>query len=246
VKLTSKHYARLDRAISPPDRRLLSSSSWDALRLETQGTPYAIPEDRSTWIQQCDSERSLKQRAEALVDLFHRLGVSRILSVGCGRACLEFHVKRTDDGLYLACTDYAPRSVAALERNFLECDFVDNFDMRADAWPSDFDLFLLHRVESQLDDGELNVAFKRMHHSCVRYVLLMPDMIVSPRDWIRERVKGLLHFAGDKRFVFDGYVRSFDSLASCWSETHELAEELPLRPLKGLLLERRQQLVEKS
>lgn len=234
-----KHYAQLDHQMAGNGRSLLRAQSWDALRVEgPHDEQYSIPPDRSAWIERCAQDQAIVERAAAIVDLIRILDVRRVFSAGVGRACLEYHIKRIDPHVHMACSDYAPRSVEAVRHNFVECDSVCQFDIRTDYWPKDVDLYLLHRIDTELDDAEWHAAFEAIRRGGARYVLFVPAHTLSVAIWLRETAKRLLYLARDPRFTFAGYLRTVDSINALWSETHSVKQHLPLAGLRGFLLER--------
>ena len=54
MKLTIKHYYYFNKKANDVGNNLLQSSSWDILRLDSENTPFSIPEDRNEWIKKSD------------------------------------------------------------------------------------------------------------------------------------------------------------------------------------------------
>lgn len=237
MRWTTKHYARLADAPSLPRRTLLEAESWDAIRIDGEDKEYAIPSQTQRWIQQCE-DGPFEQRSAELVQLFRNLQAKRIFSAGVGRGCLERRLLQLDPSLSILCSDYAPRTVEALRHRFGDEAVVLQFDMRSQEWPSDVDIYLLHRVDTELDDAQWRATFSRMRRSGVLLALLVSVGTLSLPMWLREQAKRALYLAGDRRFVFAGYFRTRSRLESLWSRTHTLKHEVTLSGgLPAFLLE---------
>ncbi|HLA82645.1 MAG TPA: hypothetical protein VJP78_13655 [Thermoleophilia bacterium] len=239
MRITARHHIDLGdegaRALGPT---LLSAKAWDALRLDGPGgDPFTIPQDRVIWIERCLEDATVVRRAEEVASLARSLGVRRLFSLGVGCAWLEYNLKRVDPSLHLTCTDFAPGGIERLRSVFVECDETLRFDMLEDDFPQGPDMYLLHRIDTELDDRQWREVFSRMGRTGVRHLLFIPSGILGPRTWARERARAFVSWIRMRRLVFAGYLRTEARFRALWDGLYCVVWAGSLGGLRGFLLQ---------
>ena len=153
MKLTLRHYYHFQGNSTLQGGSLLSPAAWDSLRSvpdSEQSSAFFMPTDRDRWLQLAQETPGLSDQAKEIAALISREGFTSVVSVGVGRALLEYHLKRQLPKLPLICTEFSPQVVERLQHVFLECERVDCHDFTRDEWPrpTGRPLYLLNRVDT--------------------------------------------------------------------------------------------------
>lgn len=211
VRLTVRHSFDFgaDRELVGDD--LVRPESWDAVRLQTNG-PFALSADRAEWEAQAEAAPQLTARAEAIVRWVRSVGARRVVSYGVGTAMLEYHLRRIDQDLQLTITDYAPETVQRLKSLFAELE-VRHHDLRSDG-PLDTDVHLLHRVDSELSDGEWLGLLGRFRGE---RLLVVATEVADVQRVLLE----LLLRARRRGATRAGWLRTRDAFEALWRPTHD-------------------------
>jgi hypothetical protein len=138
---------------------------------------------------------------------------------------LEWNLRRVAPHLKLACTDFAPATVARLAGHFDGVTVVEH-DLLADA-PRDADLHLLHRVDTELSDEEWPAVIARFREP----LLLVATEIVGPRAVVRELWTRIRRPRSEQA----GWIRTDKAFRALWAASHN-DSRLELAGLTGYLL----------
>jgi hypothetical protein len=237
---TIKYYYHLDKNSKISGEWLISKKNWDYLRVDDQETPFSIPKNRHDWIEKSLKDEDIKARAEKIVNLLKKEGLSRVVSVGVGCAFLEYNIKRLFPEVYLSCSDFSPNSIERLKQVFIECDSVEYFDLLSNSWHASEDtLYLLHRVDQEFNDKQWEKIFSDMAGSSIKYVLFLPCQMLTMKIFLKEQIKFLIYRILNKKIYFAGYVRTKNTLNGLWEKQYTAIKELDFGKLHGFLLERK-------
>lgn len=243
MKYTLRHYYDFKGSRSLGGGSLQSAQAWDELRSD-QGLEHAadfyMPESREEWAQLARQAAGINAQAHALAGFITRENFSSLVSCGVGRAFLEFHVKQVLPGLKLTCTEYSPQVVARLRRVFPECDRIECHDFTRAGWPppGDRTLYLLNRVDTELDDRQWPTVFANLAAENVRHVLVVATAFLTPRVLASELKRHVLSRLCRRPLTFAGYVRTRDAFTELWRPRYRIASEVPVGDLTGFLLAR--------
>ena len=176
--------------------------------------------------------------ARQIAEVIRAKGFSAIVSVGAGRACVEYHLKNQLPSIHLTCTELSPRVVQALRDTFSECDHVGVFDFTSAQWPSvaDGTVYLLNRVDTELDDEQWKRVFGNMAQSGVRHVLVIATGFVTGKTFMGEVVRRCRAMVVGRRLTFAGYVRTKEAFRKLWVPHYVVEEERPFGNVTGFLL----------
>jgi hypothetical protein len=239
MKKTIKHYYPFGNIPKRFGDTLLSPQAWDAVRANSAQKPFYLPATRHEWLEKCDQQTDVILRSHDAIKILAGLGVNRIFSVGVGCGWLEYHMKLlSKDHLSIVCADYAPDTVARLKIVSMEFDDIVEFDMSINEWPNGYDLFLLHRVDMEIDNRMWMKAFERMSKSDAKYVLFIPCGLLTLRTLASELALRARALALGQRAVFCGYWRTREMFGALWRPHYYERRAAVIGDLPGFVLER--------
>lgn len=236
---TVKHYAYFGANPNMVGQSLLSTQSWDAIRVDDNDTPYSIPKDRSAWIRKCNESAEIVKRANIIVDFLKKRKVEKVVSVGVGCASLEYHIKSLYPLSNLVCTDYTSRSIDRLKSVFTECDLIQTFDMLNDEWNIYGDgLYLLNRVDTEFDNNQWKHIFLKMYQANIKDIMLIATGFLTLKTFLNEYGHFLINKIRGRKISFCGYIRTKDVFRNMWRDYYK-ETEFKLGNLTGFILERK-------
>lgn len=241
MKITIKHYYDFQQIVAFPSDSLLSSAAWDALRsngANDGSESFFLPETRQAWLNLCHRFTEPMLQAKDIATLVASEGYTSLASIGVGRACLEYHLKRFCPTLNMLCTDYSLKTVDRLRTVFYECESIECFDLTAINWPrpGSRTLYLLGRVDTELSDSHWSLVFANMAEQDVQDVLVVATSFLTPRVFLSELKRRLACWAAGRRPIFAGYTRTRSRFKDLWSRHYRIRRELPVGNLSGFLL----------
>jgi len=235
MKLTIKHHHDFGTNAALAGESLIAPGAWDRLRVSIADDAFRVPQDRKGWIAVCQNAQ-VEAMASDLSRVIEAAGLPPVVSVGVGKAALEYYLKRKLPSLNLTCAEHSPEVVQRLRSVFTECDAVESFDMRSAHWPYAGSLCLLSRVETELTDAEWRTAFTNMRQSGIRQVLMVSSGFVTPLSAARELAHRVIARVKGRRATFAGYLRSEAAFRALWGGEWAIAEEHQVGGLKAYLL----------
>jgi hypothetical protein len=243
MKSTIRHYYDFKKDSELVGGNLLSAESWDRLRIEASSpsnSAFALPKDRTNWVRLCFQFPEVIASANDIGVIIRSKQFSTVVSVGVGRACVEYHLKVQLPWIQLLCTELSPRVIERLRELFIECDQVDFFDITSQYWPyfADNCLYLLYRVDTELDDRQWKTTFTNMARSGIDYVLLVPSAFLTLKTFSQELIRRWRSLLWGRRLTFSGYIRTKEVFRTFWTPYYVVEQERPIGSLTGFLLRR--------
>ncbi len=243
MKWTLRHYYAFPPGTAPKGGSLLSPSAWDQVRTAAPSETnkdFSFPQSRADWVKLAEASEDARASAATVASLVKRGGYTSILSVGVGRALLEYHLKRSLPQVPLTCTEYAPASVTRLREFFAECDSVEFLDLLAPWQAKDAKcLILLNRVDTELSDEQWSIAFGRMAEAGVSEIIVVATGFLTPRTFGSEMATRLRCRLRGQTPTFAGYLRTRARFRELWQANYVIAEEMAIGPRGGFWLRRR-------
>lgn len=159
-----RHYYFFDREKAMDT---LSAENWDKLRLDEKPGPFSIERNIDDYERNCTISVGYHEAAEAIVRLWdeYKLG-KRLVSFGCGKGIVEWHIKKLMPELYIKCTDYATESLELLKKVFVECDEFKKFDMLSTDDYKELrqdEALLMYRVSTEFSFEQWKEVFERLY-----------------------------------------------------------------------------------
>jgi hypothetical protein len=221
IPLTVPHHYDFGPDRSRVGDNLVNARSWDAIR--QTDTPFGLPESRAEW-KRAAQGGDLPERAKVIGAVARRLGAQSLCSFGVGTALLEANLADELSEARLICTDFAPDTVRRLGELFPEAD-VRLHDLRTT--PPEADLYLLHRVDTELSNREWRGVFSRL----CRPVLVVVTQLLDFHSLAAE----LRHTLSRRQLTRAGWSRTEAAFRRLWRSSH-IDEPLQVGTLQGWLL----------
>lgn len=229
---TIEHYYKFPSHNNLGDK-LTIKEGWDKVRCDDNCTPFSIPNNVIDYNKMAITE--YKDESKDIADLVDHKGHTTILSVGCGRGFLEYNIKTSSPELKVIATDFNEQSIERLKNVLFICDDVEVFDLLEDRFYY-FEglIYLLFRVDTELDnDTWLNIFYK-MHEAGVKYILVVATEFVSINSLIKETVKKLLKNV--LHYSFSGYIRTKESFENLWADYYIIDKPVKIGNFCGYYL----------
>jgi hypothetical protein len=208
IRLTVPHSYDFGDDRASIGRNLVTPEGWDAARA-TVG-PFGLPATRREWERLAEAGHALS-RADDIATIARDLGTATLCSHGVGTAALELALHRRLPDVRLICTDFAPRAVNRLSDLFPEAEIVLH-DLRVDN-PTEADLHLMHRIDSELSTAE----WKRVLPRYATPILLVPTTVLTYANAARE----LVFHVRRRRATRAGWSRNEAALRALWRSSHD-------------------------
>ena len=200
-----KHYANLGVGDT-----LLNEDAWDSLRSNKNQPSFYLPDNKQEYVSICDNETHLDSIANVIADLFEQKKIKSVFSPGCGRAVLEYKLKKMKPYIHFVCADNSRITVDRLKTVFPGSNAMD-FDMSGGYWPTDHDLVILNRIDADLSDTELEDVFKGIFVSNVKYIIVLLCEDVNFKLACIQYLVRVASFFRQTPLTYTGVLRSADN-----------------------------------
>jgi len=204
-----------------PIKSLTTPADWDSLRND-QTDAYFLPFSFDEYVKKVDVTNPTKI-AEIIINKAKEKGLSKIFSIGSGVAQLEYQLKKFSN-LHITVSDYN-NSVLRL-KEFKLFDEALMFDALKDPFPADRSyLVLFPRIDTEFEDDQLRVLFKKCHEAGVMEICFIPAQLLSLRIILAETKMFLMSLLSQKKRVFCGYSRSKGKFINLFKDHYRVEEE---------------------
>lgn len=162
-----KHYYNFGKDINRKIGSELSQSGWELLRTKEQNKDFSFVEkNRDEYVQMCSQKNNYRDVARLLIQIIKQNNMpENIVSLGCGKGILEWHLKNSAPHFHITCTDYT--NLEYLKGLFPECDDMYELDMRNEESyriiAAHDSLILCYRVSAEFDSTTWRDIFHKMH-----------------------------------------------------------------------------------
>lgn len=126
-----KHFYSFNIDINKNKNEKLNDIDWDNLR-ESTDTDFGIETSKESYISNCKAKREYERYAKRICQLYKNDKL-HIISLGCGKGILEWHIKNLCPEIYITATDYGKGTVNRL-RDVLEVDIIRRLDIFNDSF----------------------------------------------------------------------------------------------------------------
>jgi hypothetical protein len=241
MKWTIKHYYPFPPSTVLPTDSLLSPHAWEQLRTDDGGAganpDFHLPSERGEWLRLCEESEFSAACARGIAALVRREKFSSVVSVGAGRALIEYHLKALLPSVALTCTEYSPGVVERLRHVFTECDRIELLDVTAPWAPvAPGQLVLFNRLDTELDDDQWRRVFSNLASAAVPTVLVVATGFLTPKTLLLEVAQRAISIVRRRPLTFAGYTRTRARFRDLWASHYRVAHEVPVGSLTGFLL----------
>ena len=189
---------------------------WEQLRNDPSESSYFLPEIKSTYIELCNQNFD-KNLICTINKILKVNNINEVFSLGSGRAILEFHLSKSKN---ITVSD-SSSSILKLKKFeiFDNVYHLNLFDALEKIKPKQ--LVLLGRIDTELDDQELKLLFKKLYNKRNK-VIFIPAQKLTLKSFIIEyyiRLKALVFF---KKLVFCGYSRTQRRFKKLWGKDFKI------------------------
>lgn len=196
----------------------LDESAWEQLRNSTEKDekPYAIEENIEEFEKNCERIPVYKEAAKLICGILEQENIKSVVSMGCGKGILEWHIKKISPEINVECTDFVESAMKKLKDVFVSCDKFSTFDMKN----GDYSVFspdkvlLFFRVSTELSYEEWCQAFKNMKNAGIKNIIFVPESIATPELRDKYEKMHIVNQAKGKKETFCGWIYSKDVLSS--------------------------------
>lgn len=190
----------------------LSAENWDELRLDEKPGPFSIERNIDDYEKNCTLSVEYYEAAEAIVRLWdeYKLG-KRLVSLGCGKGIVEWHIKKLMPELYIKCTDYATESLELLKKVFVECDEFKKFDMLSTDDYKELrqdEALLMYRVSTEFSFEQWKEVFEKLYEGGVQNIIFVPTEVLNFSIAINEKKNHLANWVKHRKNTFCGWMYS--------------------------------------
>lgn len=191
----------------------LNASNWDILRTNKEASPFAIEREISDYERNCNSCLEYKEAAKIICKLLNDYQLKkRIVSLGCGKGIIEWHIKQLIPEVYMKCTDYTRESMKLLEKVFTSCNEFGIFDMlNKDNYKhlEQNDILLMYRVSTEFSIDQWKAIFDYLYQEGgTEYVIFVPTEILTLRIAINEKKVQFYNWLKHRKNTFSGWMYS--------------------------------------
>ncbi|WP_288883162.1 hypothetical protein [Pedobacter panaciterrae] len=192
--------------------------NWNGLRNEELESPYFLPNTREKYLSKVQAEHP-SDYVFKMIEQMKKLGYKRILSLGCGIAQAEYHIKEGSN-LEVIVSDNT-ESIKRLE-SYGIFDQALSLDILNDDYPADEKtLVLMHRIDTEFNDENLKHIFKTCEKHGIRHIFFVPTNPSVFKILLNEFKTLIISLIKRKKRTFCGYSRSKSSLTKLWSGSYK-------------------------
>lgn len=218
-----KHYYYFDRKQA---MKTLNAENWDVLRVDEKPGPFSIERTIDDYEKNCIRCVEYKKAAEIIARMWteYRLG-ERLVSLGCGKGILEWHIKKLMPELYIKCTDYAKESLKLLEKVFAECNEFEAFDMlKADDYAGlkQDETLLMYRVSTEFTLEQWKEVFEKLYGGGIQNIIFVPAEILTFPIAVNEKKNQLANWVKHRKNTFCGWMYSIKEFKKMFELKYEV------------------------
>lgn len=234
-----KHYYNFGKDTNRKIGNALTQSAWELLRIKEKNKDFSFVENnKDEYAKMCMEKDNYRNAAKLLLHVIKDNNMPKnIVSLGCGKGVLEWHLKNLDPQLHITCTDYT--NIERLRELFPDCDDMYELDMRNEEGykiiADNDSLVLCYRVSAEFSSKIWKEIFGKMHRGGVKCILFVPAEICTLNIAWREYKNHLLNV---KSSVFCGYMYSKRAYKKMWKSYYSVKFEIPMDGTTIFCLER--------
>ena len=210
----------------------LNAENWDLLRNDDKETPFSIEKSVESYEQNCQSHSSnmYKQAAEIISAEIntHNLKDKKIISLGVGKAILEWHLKRINPSMRIECTDYTPQAIESLKKVFVNMDSAYTFDVINGDYTQFTQgggvILLMCRISTEFSKRDWRKIFQKIYDAGIENLFYLPADFITFKDAIRSNLRRIIRQLQGIKYTFCGYHYSESEYYDmfCGNSKHKL------------------------
>lgn len=197
-----------------------SKIDWDFLRKSKKDPEYYMPQTEGEYKSIID-EKNYENIIEATSNYVNKNKLDTIISLGSGRAALEYKLK-LKTGITTIISDITKSIFTLKKLNFFDevllIDITKNLDINI----SEKSIVILPRIDTELSDSQINQLFKTLNKKGVQHILFIPAQLISLKSFLIQLYILLKALIQKKSLVDCGYSRSRSRFKKLWKEFYDI------------------------
>jgi len=189
---------------------------WEKLRDNPKEIHYYIPKNKNEYISFVEAQGQYKKKTlQDLRKVINQYRITKILSLGCGRAHLEYNLSKIVD-IKIDVSDLTESIIKIKSFNIFNNAYLLDFSKKFNLEKNEYQLVLLSRIDTELSDNQLEDLFESLYHSNIKYIYFIPAELLNFKTLLVEIKLFIKSLLFRKKRVFCGYARTEKSLISKW------------------------------
>lgn len=207
--LIQKHYYVFEDNIQNKfDGEQLNKNNWDLLRMDDNPSPFSIENSIDDYEKNCNKYEKYKEIASIILSNIEK--DDSIISLGSGKAILEYHIKKQDPSIHIECTDYTVDSIERLKKVFVSLDSSYTFDILSGDYSklNNDSIILLNRISTEFTREQWYGIFSNLYANDFKKIIFIPTGLDTALTMLHEK---FLHFRNKiigKKDIFCGWLYS--------------------------------------
>lgn len=205
-----KHFYSFSITMNKNKNEKLNAQDWDNLR-ESEDADFGIETSREKYIDNCKAKKEYELYAKKICELF-RNDKLHIISLGCGKGILEYHIKNLYPNISLTATDYGEVTINRL-KEVLQIDNIRIFDIFNDDFNelviTDKDnVFLFCRISTEFSKRQWIEILRKMSKQGADKIIFIPTEELTFRIAFWEKYWFFQNILHGRKNVFSGWMYS--------------------------------------
>lgn len=222
--MKTKHYYLFENKVQTRMRnsKNLDKNNWDILRMDENESPFSIEKNIKSYEENCKRSLDYNKVAKLITSTIKKYNLDdrKIISLGVGKAVLEWHIKNLSPNTIIECSDYTNKSMSQLKRVFPSINKIFVFDiLHGDYSLLDSEaVYIMHRISTEFSFDNWCKIFSKMYNSNVRYIIFIPTGLDTCKTMFIEKAKHLRNVLLCKNDIFCGWLYSekeFKKIFAC-------------------------------
>lgn len=205
----------------------LNAENWDRLRLDNELGPFSIERKIDDYEKNCILSVEYRKMAEIISGIWKEYNLGeRLVSLGCGKGIVEWHIKKLMPNLYIKCTDYTKESLRLLEKVFIKCDEFESFDLlSADDYKNlkQDETLLMYRISTEFSIEQWETIFERLYEEGIQNIIFVPAEVLTVSIAINEKKNQFVNWVKHRKNTFCGWMYSKNEYGKMLKETYKIA-----------------------
>lgn len=201
-----------------------SKEQWERLRSSKKNMEYCIESDKESYEKNCIRDIKNQQLAKILIGVLGMKEQTHIISLGVGKAHLEWYLKHMNPNVQICCTDYTEKALTNLEKVFVTGNNFLQFDMLKDDYKrlKGYDYVLLNRVNSEFSFTQWKGIYDKMAKSGIRKIIFIPSRFGNVADFC----KSVLNRLDEKRAVKISWRYTEYEFLKMWKHYYRIVKKI--------------------